>query len=172
MPEKFVQSLIVLMAANPWIRADGKASSNLFAAPIIVWPLVTMSSTNTMSATSPRSPCTANDSKCSVGVGLCSAWLVADLRTALVRVRHGSTRSPNCLLTSAVAIRSGAQRLSGCSSELRGSGTRTELVEKSRLKGSSDLRCSIVLEIQSDMGTGGSSTKESFFMDLIIWRDN
>jgi len=74
-------------------------------------------------------------------------------------------------LARAIAIRSGTQRLSGCKSELLGSGTRTEFDRKMEPKGSSDLRRSIVLDIQSDMRTGGSSTKESYFMILIICRD-
>ncbi len=118
---------MVVITPKARIRALGKASASLLAAPSRVDPRVIMSSTKRIScgAGPDMRRWTLRLAKWSLGFGLSDALLAAAFLTAVVRTRQGSTWLPTPLFAIAVAIRSGTQRVSGSIKELLGTGTRT-----------------------------------------------
>jgi len=124
---KSAGSLTVAIAPKARIRASGKASANLLAAPSRVDPRVIMSSTKRISfGGGPEiRRWTLRLAKWSLGFGLSDALLDAAFLTGVIRTRHGSTWLPTPLLAKAVAIRRGTQRVSFSIRELLGTGTRT-----------------------------------------------
>src|SRR2546421_2629668 len=95
---------MAVIAPKARIRAPGKASANLLAAPSSVDPRVIMSSTKRISVGGGPDirRWTLRLAICSLGFGLSDGLLHADFFTAVTRTRHESTCLPNPLFAKAV----------------------------------------------------------------------
>lgn len=154
---------MAVIAPKARIRAPGKASANLLAAPSSVDPRVIMSSTKRISVGGGPDICrwTLRLAICSLGFGLSDGLLHADFFTAVTRTRHESTCLPNPLFAKAVAIRKGTQRVFASIRELLGTGTRIVSGWKKYAKGKLPIFCWIALAIHSDISIGGFPAKVS-----------
>ena len=155
MDVKTFGGLMVLIAAKARMRALGNASASLFAAPRSVAPLVTTSSTRTISSGSGNTFCATIDSKCCFAFGLFGAKLVADFGNAVTLSRQGSTILPSPFCTKAFASRCGTQSVPDLINELFGVGIKRGFFSKIRANGNTVISLFINSATYSDIRDGG-----------------